>query len=227
MITENEKFFVIKKNLNRITKNLFKLILSINTGDINLTQSVLSAISAILTKFSFINVTDSQIKTLLSFLKLNIFNPEIKPYVFNCFYSLIKKKILHPDIYDMINYMRETYLKSFDENTITLCKKIFFDFINTYPLEVKGRLNHLNFFINNCESNTRKCELNSIDMLINFANKQNFEGIKENLDFLIMKMFTLYANSEDSELKTKIEELLLSLYNNYNDKNNNFDDNRK
>ena len=221
MITENEKFFVIKKNLTKITKNLFKLILSINSGDIPLTQSVLSAISAILTKFNFINVTDSQIKTLLSFLKLNIFNPEIKPYVFNCFYSLIKKKILHPDIYDMINYMREVYLKSFDENTITLCKKIFFDFINTYPLETKGRLNHLNFYINNCESNTRKCELNSIDMLINFASKQNFEGIKENLDFLIMKMFTLYANSEDSELKTKIEELLLNLYNNYNDNNNN------
>ena len=221
MITENEKFFVIKKNLNRITKNLFKLILSINTGDIPLTQSILSAISAILTKFSFINITDSQIKTLLSFLKLNIFNPEIKPYVFSCFYALIKKKILHPDIYDMITYMREVYLKSFDENTNKLSKKIFFDFINTYPLEIKGRLNHLNFYINNCESNTRKCKLNAIEMLINFANKENFEGIRENLDYLIMKMFTLYTNSEDSELKTKIEELLLNLYKNYNDKNNN------
>ena len=92
MIIENEKFFVIKKNLNKMTKNLFKLILSINNGDIPLAQSVLSAITAILTKFNFMNVTDSQIKTLLSFLKLNIFNPEIKPYVFNCFYSLIKKK---------------------------------------------------------------------------------------------------------------------------------------
>ena len=221
MITENEKFFVIKKNLNKITKNLFKLILSINSGDIPLAQSVLSAISSILTRFSFINITDSQIKTLLSFLKLNIFNPEIKPYVFNNFYSLIKKKILHPDIYDMINYMRDVYIKSFDENTITLCKKIFFDFINTYPLEVKGRLNHLNYYINNCESTIRKCELNSIDMLINFANKQDFVGIKENLDYLIMKMLTLYANSEDSELKTKIEELILCLYNNYNDNNNN------
>ena len=68
----------------------------------------------------------------------------------------------------MINYMREAYLKSFDDNTITLCKKIFFDFINTYPLESKGRLNHLNFYINNCESNTKKCELNAIDI---YANK--------------------------------------------------------
>ena len=46
---------------------------------------------------------------------LPIFNPELKPYVYNCFYSLIKKKILHPDIYDMIDYMREAYLKSFRE----------------------------------------------------------------------------------------------------------------
>ena len=221
MITENEKFFVIKKNLNKITKNLFKLILSIGTGDIPLAQSVLSAISAILTKFNFINVTDSQIKTLLSFLKLNIFSPEIKPYIFSCFYSLIKKKVLHPDIYDMINYLRDVYLKSFEENTITICKKIFFDFINTYPLETKGRLNHLNFFINNCENGTRKSELNSIDMLINFSEKKNFEGIKENIDFIIMKMFTLYANSEDSELKTKVEELILNLYTNYCDNNNN------
>ena len=221
MITENEKFFVIKKNLNKITKNLFKLILSIGIGDVYLAQSTLSAISAILTKFNFIQVTDSQIKTLLSFLKLNIFNQEIKPYIFSCFYCLIKKKILHPDIYDMINYLREVYLKSFDENTITICKKIFFDFINTYPLETKGRLNHLNFFINNCENGTRKSELNSIDMLINFSEKKNFEGIKENIDFLIMKMFTLYSNSEDSELKIKVEELINNLYQNYEKENNN------
>ena len=221
MITENEKFFVIKKNLNKITKNLFKLILSIGNNDIPLAQSVLSAISAILTKFNFIQVTDSQIKTLLSFLKLNIFSPEIKPYIFSCFYSLIKRKILHPDIYDMIDYLRDVYLKSFDENTITTCKKIFFEFINTYPLEIKGRLNHLNFFINNCENGLRKSELNSIDMLINFSEKQNFEGIKENIDFIIMKMFTLYANSEDAELKIKIEELILNLYKNYCDGNNN------
>ena len=220
MITENEKFFVIKKNLNKITKNLFKIILSINSGDTTLAQSVLSAISSILTKFNFITVSDSQIKTLLSFLKLNIFNSEIKPYVFNNFYSLITKKILHPDIYDMINYMREIYLKSFDDNTITICKKIFFDFINNYPLENKGRLNHLNYFINNCEKGTRQSQLNSIDMLINFSDKKNFEGIKENLDFLIMKMFTLYSNSEDNELKTKIEELLSNLYENYNGENN-------
>ena len=184
-------------------------------------QSVLSAISAKLTKFTFINEADTQIKTLLSLLKLNIFNPEIKPYVFNSFYALIKKKVLHPDIYDMINYMRDVYIKAFDDNTISLCKKIFFDFINTYPLEVKGRLNHLNYYINNCESTIRKCKLNSIDMLINFAGNKDFVGIKENLDFLIMKMFTLYVNSEDSELKIKIEELLLSLYNNYNDVNSN------
>ena len=121
----------------------------------------------------------------------------------------------------MIDYMRDVYLKSFDENTLSICKKIFFDFINTYPLEAKGRLNHLNYFINSCECNIRKSELNSIDMLINFSNKKNFEGIKENFDFLIMKMFTLYANSEDSELKNKIEEFISNLYNNYNDKNTN------
>ena len=34
-------------------------------------------------------------------------------------------------------------------------------------------------------------------------------------------MFTLYANSEDAELKIKIEELILNLYKNYCDGNNN------
>ena len=95
----------------------------------------------------------------------------------------------------MINYMRDVYIKAFDDNTISICKKIFFDFINTYPLEVKGRLNHLNYYINNCESTIRKCKLNSIDMLINFAGNKDFVGIKAKLYFIIMKMFTLYVNS--------------------------------
>ena len=217
-IEVSEKFFIIKKNLNKIVKNLFKLILSINQGDTLLSQSVLSGISTILTKFTFIQVPKEKIKTCIQFLKLNINNLEIKPYILSCFLALIKRKILHPDIYDMINFLREIYLTSFEENTINICYRIFFEFINNYPLEKKGRMNHINFFIINCDSKTRKCKINSIKMLINFISKK-MEGIEENFDFILLNLFTLYMNSSDSEIKENITILINQLYDKY-DKNN-------
>ena len=217
-IESSDKFFIIKKNLNKIVKNLFKLILSINKGDTLLSQSVLNGISTILTKFTFVQIPNEKIKTCIQFLKVNINNTEIKPYVLSCILALIKRKILHPDIYDMINYLKEIYLTSFEQNTITICFRIFFEFINNYPLEKKGRMNHINYFIINCDSKTRKCKINSIKMLNNFVSKK-MEGIEENYDFILLNLFTLYMNNSDSEIKENINELINQLYENY-DKNN-------
>ena len=217
-IEASDKFFIIKKNLNKIVKNLFKLILSINKGDTLLSQSVLNGISIILTKFTFIQIPNEKLKTCIQFLKVNLNNNEIKPYILSCILSLIKRKILHPDIYDMINYLREIYLTSFDQNTITICYRIFFEFINNYPLEKKGRMNHINYFIINCDSKTRKCKINSIKMLNNFVSKK-MEGIEENYDFILLNLFTLYMNNSDSEIKENISQLINQLYENY-DKNN-------
>ena len=211
------KLPIIKKNLTKITNTLFKNILSLNVKDILPCQSILSGISDILTRYHFITISNERIKTLLQFLKLNTNIPEIKPYVLSCFLSLLKRKIIHPDIYDMIKYLRELYLVSNEHNTMVVCSRIFNEFIMNYPMDNKVKMEHIHFFIVNVESKSRRCQLNSIKMLYELFENDS-ELIKEVVDFVVMKMFTIYTNSQDGEYKSLIENLFDKLFSKYTTK---------
>ena len=211
-------FLIIKKNIEKIIKNLFKLLLNLNPSNINLCQNVLTGISKILSKFKFIKINDLKIKKLINFLKIYISNIEIQNYILIVFLTLIKNKIIHPEIYEMIENLKENYLKNSSKNFENYFYDIYFNFLNFYPLEKKAVINHLNFFIANLESKSRLCKLNSIKMLKYFI-ENKFYGINENFDFIIMKIFTVYFNSEDSEIKKNIlNGIIQNLVKNY-DKN--------
>ena len=205
------KLPIIKKNLQKITNILFKNLLALNSKDILSSQSVLSALSEILSSFKFVSISDDKIKTLITFLKVNIDNIEIKPYVLSCFLSLLKRKVLHPAIYDMAYYIGEIFLTSNENNTITVCYRIFYEFLSEYPMEDKAKMKMMNFFISNIESNTRRCKINSIRMISFFAEK-SLTSLNDVFDFLVMKMFTLFSNCDDSDIKELIEKFFSLLF---------------
>ena len=213
------RLFVIKKNLNKIVSSLFKNLNMINSQDMNIAQAILSSIGEILTRFKFYEITDNQLNILISFLKLNIHSVQIKPYVFSCLLSLIKRKILHPLIYDMIKYIQEIYITAFEENTITLCQNIILEFLKGYPLENAALLSHINYYVINLESPTRKCIINSLKILYKFFDQsennqydskvnKNESNIKEKLDaivdFVFIKLITLITNTDDPDIKSLI-----------------------
>lgn len=240
------KLFVIKKNLKKIGSNLFKNLGIINPSDSDKTiaQTILSCISEILKKFTFFDVSDTQIKLLINFLKIYVNNLEIKSYIFSCLFAIIKRKFLHPSIYDMIEYIQETYLISFDEATKSLCECIIIEFLNNYPLNDIRKNKHINFFIINLESKTRNCVLNSLRMikkLIDFANIEKQKGqpldqisnkiinndsnllpqnqdnqvslaVKNFIDFLILKLLYLIANSSDSDIKEISSKIIQEIF---------------
>jgi len=241
----DSRLFVIKKNLKKIGSNLFKNlgIINLSDSDKTIAQTILSCISEILRKFTFFEVTDTQMKVLINFLKIYINNLEIKSYIFACLFAIIKRKFLHPCIYDMIDYIQETYLISFDEATKSLCENIIIEFLNNYPLEDKRKQNHINFFIINLESNTRNCILNSLRMIrkiIDFTNSDLKKGndeidnklkykkknseltqnninqishvVKDYIDFMLLKLLYLIANSSDFEVKNLSSKIIQEMF---------------
>lgn len=240
----DSRLFVIKKNLKKIGSNIFKNLGVINLSDSDKTiaQTILSCISEILKKFTFFEVSDSQMKILINFLKIYINNLEIKSYIFSCLFAIIKRKFLHPCIYDMIDYIQETYLISFDEATKSLCESILLEFLNNYPLQDPRKQKHVNFFIINLESKTRNCVLNSLRMLrklVEFGNKdlnknendtaksnskKNYALISHNgtnqvaivikdyIDFMILKLLLLIANTSDAEIKNLSSALIQEIF---------------
>jgi U3 small nucleolar RNA-associated protein 20 len=126
------KLPIIKKNLRKIVSALFKNLNMINSADYNVAQTLLSSISEVLIKFTFYEITQNQVKLLTDFLKINIDNSHIKPYVFSCILSLVKRKINLPAIYDLINLVQETYLTAFEENSIVVCQNVIYHNLDHY-----------------------------------------------------------------------------------------------
>ena len=233
------RLFVIKKNLKKIGSNLFKNlgILNLSDSDKTIAQTILSCLTEILNKFSFYEISDYQMKLLINFLKIYINKLEIKSYIFSCLFAIIKRKFLHPCIYDMIEYIQETFLISFDEATKSLCENIIIEFLNNYPLEDIRKQKHVNFYIVNLESNTRNCVVNSLRMLRKFIdccniskNKElksknkndvlrNMEEdnkvagiVKDYIDFMVLKLLYLIGNSSDYEIKTVSSGILQEIF---------------
>jgi len=238
----DSRLFMIKKNLKKIGSNLFKNlgVINLSESDKPIAQTILSCISEILKKFKFFEINESQMKILINFLKIHINKLEIKSYIFACLLAILKRKFLHPCIYDMIDYIQETFLISFDEATKSLCENIFIEFFNNYPLEDTRKQKYINFFIINLESNTRNCTLNSLRMLrklIEFSNadlkveennkksnKNNKEIeisnslnqvsniLKDFIDFIILKLLYLIANTSDFEIKNLCSEIIKEIF---------------
>lgn len=206
----DSKLPIIKKNLQKITNSLFKCVLTLNVNDTSAVQSVLSGISEIISRYKFIEISQERIKNLLLFLRININIAEIKPYVLSVIYAMIKRKILHPDIYDLIRFLCEVYVVSNENNTKNVCARIFAEFLNEYPMEKKAKKKFLEFFFANIESKTRICVINSIRMLGTFA-ESNFGEFNDLFDFIAMKMFANYANCNDSDVKEEIEKFFEKL----------------
>jgi hypothetical protein len=198
------KLLIIKKNLKKIVSTLFKNLNMVNSSDIDISQTILSAIGDILIKFKFYQLNETQLKILVDFLKLNVNNSHIRPYIFSCLLSVIKKKVIHPAIYDIVNFIQETYITAFEENTITVCQNIVIEFLKTYPLEDNRFTSHVNFFVINLDSSTRKCVINSLKMLNRFVERLDEEKLKGMIDFIILKMLSVLNNTDDNEVKELI-----------------------
>jgi hypothetical protein len=76
---------------------------------------------------------------------------------------------------------------------------------------------HINFFIINLDSNTRKCIINSLKMLNQLFNRLDQEKLKDMLDFVILKMLTVLSNVDDNEIKVLLSQNLLNIFKHLND----------
>jgi hypothetical protein len=227
------RLFVIKKNLKKIGSNLFKNlgIITFNESDKNVAQIILSCFKELLTKFTFFEVSEHQMKLLINFLKIFINNLEMKSAIFSVLLAVVKRKFLHPCIYDMVDYIQESYLVSFDEATKKLCEIILLEFLNNYPLDSKRRNKHINFFITNLESNSRNCVLNSlriINKIVEFCINNDYDlvnnkeakggnalinSVKEFIDFLVLKLLLLLGNTTDSDVKEISAKIIEDIFN--------------
>ena len=112
------RLIIIKNNLKKIVSTIFRNLNIFGSEDVTMTQALISSINKILLTFSFTRFTNTQIKILIDVLTIHINNYHIKPYVYSCLDALIKKKVIHPSINDMVDFVKEGYLQSFEESSL-------------------------------------------------------------------------------------------------------------
>ena len=83
------------------------------------------------------DLSDVQIKTLVLIIKANLSNFAFQSNVFMCLRSLITRRFLSADIYDLMETVEDMMVTCVQKNIKTTCASIFIQFILEYPLEEK------------------------------------------------------------------------------------------
>lgn len=205
--------------------------------DIELSQTILKSLSEIINrKLDFIELSDKQISVLLSYIKLNNSNKNLRIHCFSLVLSLLKNRIFHKDIFNLVELIVDKYIESTENNILEISTQIVIEFISSYIYDISIYISNLkdiqkksaqseivsqwkerivNILIVNSESEVVTFKLNSLKLL-NFIIESNYKGNSQLetslLEIIFYKMIFLFVDQQSTkEIKIQLECLYKNL----------------
>ena len=205
------KLLGAKKNLRRVKSVIFRYLGAANKSNVELTQTLLKCLSDLLSKYSFEDIENEKIKVVIDYLTLTLDDVETRSYTLACFLALLKKKVIHPSIYEMIELLQNSYYNIYEKHHVEIIQTIFLTFLENYP--TANLLKTINFFVGNFESKSLKVVVNSLGMIERLYSNMSPEIRSKYEDFVILKICTISCTS-DQTIKRKTAELLKLVFDN-------------
>jgi len=82
-------------------------------------------------------LNDKQFRVLLLFLQSAALEPDPEPATFTLVKSVVRRRLLTPEVYDLMDKVSKVYVQSFNPSVRSIATQIFVDFLITYPLTDK------------------------------------------------------------------------------------------
>lgn len=104
-------------------------------------------LTTLLLKCEHINLTDTQIRALLTYIEQDINDDGRQATAFRSLYSLIRRRIDTPELKEILNKVADLLVISDDPNVQSLSIKIWHSYLLDYKLEKNALQNHLSRFL--------------------------------------------------------------------------------
>ena len=139
-------------DLQPLLQKLFTIILKGNSGNSEGSAQLAAAYkltSTLIRDWSDLEVTDTQIKALIEYTRLQLENTHQQSLTFSLIRSLISRQIVLLQLFELMETVRTVMLTSHQPATRQQCRSAFIHFLTNYPMATKKLEEQLDFLLAN------------------------------------------------------------------------------
>ena len=175
-------------------------------------QAALKFLTAILRERPRVVLKETSLAYLLKRLKPDLEEPDRQGVTFNFLKAVIGRKIMMPEIYEILDSIAAMMVTDHSESARTLARGIYFQFLLNYP-QSKGRLaKQLSFLVKNLEykhAEGRRSVMEAIHLLLS---KTGDDLVPELMGSFFVPLTLVVVNDESSDCRTMGGELVKELF---------------
>ncbi|CDZ96659.1 DRIM (Down-regulated in metastasis)-like proteins [Phaffia rhodozyma] len=197
--------------LPTFVQQIFKTIKHAGSTESDLSQQALRTLSIILRDCKEVDITQKQMSYLLELITPDLEDPSRQAAIFALLHSIISRKFVVADIYDVMDKVAETMVTSQSAHVQEQCRSNVLRFLLDYP-QGSGRLKkQMQFLVNNLTYVYESGRLSVMELLGAVFDKFDEKHIQDYSDSFFMGLALVIANDESVKCREMAAELLKGL----------------
>ena len=194
-----------KQLLKKFLTRIFKLFNIAQNNDNEFLNTLFRCVTELIKTYSvYSDLSDTQIKTIVSIIKNNVTNFSSQSHVFICLKQIINRKFLCPDIYDLMETIEEMMVTNVQRETRSVCATIFVQFILEYPLEPERVQQHINHMLKNLTYYDQAGRLQLLEVFLVFVERFPVQMLDTYAELFFFTLFLRLVNDESQKCRDKV-----------------------
>ncbi|CAG8782598.1 28065_t:CDS:2, partial [Dentiscutata erythropus] len=208
----NLKLKSLNDALPVIVKQTFVLIKTSDSTNSELVQACFKLLTIIMCVCKQAEVKESQLTFLINLIRPDLEEPQRQSTTFSLIKSIISRKFVVPEIYDLMQTVSEIMITSQSSQTRDLSRQLLFQFLMDYP-QGRGRLkNQVNFLIKNLNFTFESGRMSAMEMLNLIITKFGDEILMEYAEMFFMALAISLVNDESNKCREMTGVLIKMLF---------------
>ncbi|KAK9388906.1 hypothetical protein V1515DRAFT_620144 [Lipomyces mesembrius] len=187
------------------TKFLFTYVVGVvqksTSATTDLCQTGLKLLAMLLQKKKYSTPDESSIAYIVQKLQLDFIDPDKQSHSFAFIKAVLLQKIVIPEVYDVMDKIREIMVNSGSKNTREVCKSLFCQFLMDYP-QGRGRLNkQMRFLVHNLNYEHATGRESVMEVLFVLLSKSKNDVVQNIIELFFVPLTMTLVNDESMECK--------------------------
>ena len=202
----------IEKSLPVVVRQILDIIKQTGNTESELVQVAFKSLATILRDGPPVQVKEKDLVYLIELLSPDLEDPSRQASVFTLLRSIVARKLVVPEIYDLMEKVSEVSVTSQSAQVQELCRGVLLQFLLDYP-QGKGRLrSQMAFFAKNLSYEYESGRTSIMELLGAVIVKFQAALIQEYADLLFVALVMVVANDESAKCREKAAQLIKNLW---------------
>ena len=200
-------------DLQPLLQKLFTIILKGNSGNSEGAAQLSAAYkltSTLIRDWSDLEVTDTQIKALIEYTRLQLDNPHQQSLTFSLIRSLISRQIVLLQLFELMETVRSVMLTSHHPSTRQQCRSVYLHFLTNYPMATKKLEEQLDFLLANVRYEFATGRESCVEVMRSLIGKLSVEIIENISEAWFLGLTVQLAKENSSDGSVEVGAAILS-----------------